>query len=158
MVARLIAALAVLLLAGAGYYLFFSSGGEETASLLRPDDPIFVAEGQEIYASTCAACHGADGEGQPGWETASAANPLAPPHDGTGHTWQHPDTALFELTKTGLSTVACRTLNSEAMPKFGETLSDEQIVAVLSYIKSRWPESVRKQNAAINRIYATQTN
>ncbi len=155
---RLIAAFAVLLLGGGAFYLFLSRQEDDANGLLRPDDPVLVSMGRDIYAADCAGCHGANGEGQRGWEKASIENPLAPPHDGTGHTWEHPDTALFELTKTGLSTVACRTLDSGSMPKFEETLSDEQIVAVLSYIKSRWPEHIRQQNAAINRIYATQEN
>jgi mono/diheme cytochrome c family protein len=29
------------------------------------------------------------------------------------------------------------------MPAFGETLTDDQIIAVLSYIKSTWPQSIR---------------
>ncbi len=65
---------------------------------------------------------------------------------------------MFDLTKTGLSTVACRTLNSEAMPQFADTLNDEQIVAVLSYIKTLWPDHIRAQNVAINAIYANQEN
>jgi mono/diheme cytochrome c family protein len=158
MAARLIAGLVVLILGGGAYYLFMGSRESSDNALLNPDDPQIVAMGGELYASECAGCHGAGGEGQAGWENASQESPLAPPHDGSGHTWEHPDSALFDLTKTGLSTVACRTLNSEAMPKFADTLNDEQILAVLSYIKSRWPEHIRTQNVAINQIYASQEN
>lgn len=153
---RLIAALAVLLLGGGAYYLFLANRDNGSTSPVRPDDPQLVATGRTLYARDCAGCHGAGGEGQPGWERATQENPLAPPHNGTGHTWEHPDGALFDLTKTGLSTVACRTLDSEAMPQFGETLSDAQIIAVLSYIKTLWPDHIRAQNRAINAIYADQ--
>lgn len=146
------------LAAGTILYLFAPDRGDLEHGLLRPDDRRMVALGREIYATQCASCHGGSGEGQQGWELATAENPLAPPHDGTGHTWEHPDAALIELTRTGLSTIACRTLDSEAMPKFDEILGDEEIVAVLSYIKSTWPEHIRRQNAAINAIYASQPN
>ncbi len=158
MVARLIAGLVVLLLGGGAFYLFMGSRETPENALLNPEDPQLVAMGRDLYASECAGCHGAGGEGQAGWENASQDNPLAPPHNGSGHTWEHPDGALFDLTKTGLSTVACRTLNSEAMPKFADTLDDGQIYAVLSYIKTLWPEHIRTQNVAINAIYADQDN
>ncbi len=158
MVARLIASLVVLILGGGAFYLFMNSREALENALLNPDDPQLVAMGGEIYASECAVCHGAGGQGQAGWENATQDAPLAPPHDGSGHTWEHPDGALFDLTKTGLSTVACRTLNSEAMPQFADTLNDEQIVAVLSYIKTLWPDHIRAQNVAINAIYANQEN
>jgi len=35
------------------------------------------------------------------------------------------------------------------MPAFGDRLRDDEIVAVLAYIKNRWPETVhRKRRAA----------
>jgi mono/diheme cytochrome c family protein len=64
----------------------------------------------------------------------------APPHDATGHTWHHPDSALFGITKEGLSPgkYAPRGYQSD-MPAFGGVLTDEEIWAVLAYIKSTWP-------------------
>jgi len=155
---RIIAGVVALLLGAGGLYVFMPADRSQ-ANRIDPTDLYAVALGKELYADQCAACHGAGGEGQAGWETESTEeNPLAPPHDGSGHTWQHPDDALFELTKTGLSTVACRTLNSDAMPKFEDILSDEQIVAVLSYIKSEWPPDILQQNADINAIYGYEHN
>ena len=40
------------------------------------------------------------------------------------------------------------------MPVFGKTLSDEEIIAVLSYIKSQWPEEVQRRHDQLNRVYA----
>ena len=125
-------------------------------SILRPDTPDIVARGKALYAIECASCHGPNGQGQPNWDTQSTeSNPLAPPHDSTGHTWQHPDQALFQLTKYGSSDIACRTLNSDAMPEFEKLLSDEDVIAVLSYIKSRWPADIRKRHDRINSMYAS---
>jgi mono/diheme cytochrome c family protein len=36
------------------------------------------------------------------------------------------------------------------MPAFGETLSDNDIWAVLSFIHSRWPARVRERQSKIN--------
>jgi mono/diheme cytochrome c family protein len=36
------------------------------------------------------------------------------------------------------------------MGAFGEVLSDDEIRAVLAYIKSRWPETIRARQAEVN--------
>lgn len=36
------------------------------------------------------------------------------------------------------------------MPAFKGRLADEEIWAVLAYIKSRWPEEIRRKQAAID--------
>jgi mono/diheme cytochrome c family protein len=33
------------------------------------------------------------------------------------------------------------------MPRFGPILTDDEIWAVIAYVKSRWPESIRRQHA-----------
>ena len=44
-----------------------------------------------------------------------------------------------------------------AQPGFEGVLSDEDILAVLSWIKSRWPASIRKQHDEINARQASQS-
>jgi mono/diheme cytochrome c family protein len=102
-----------------------------------------IAVGQAIYAENCAACHGADLEGQPNWQTPLASGRLpAPPHDASGHTWHHPDQVLFEITKHGPAAVVGSGYESD-MPGFEGILSDDQIRAVLAYIKHTWPQRER---------------
>ena len=129
----------------------------DDGSFLLWDRPEVVAHGRLLYALHCAACHGANGEGQrqlPAGATASI--PLAPPHDVSGHTWRHPDYALWQLTKTGVATAFCRPLQDSAMPKFERTLTDAEIVAVLSYVKSLWPADIRAQQDVLNGLYAAE--
>ncbi len=129
----------------------------ESVTLLKPDDAAVVARGKDLYARECASCHGANGQGVPGWETKSTTSkPLAPPHDGTGHTWQHPDHALIELTKYGTSEVACRTIVPGVMPEFSEVLPDGDVIAILSYIKAKWPPATRLRHDQVNLLYAEQ--
>ena len=45
-----------------------------------------------------------------------------------------------------------------AMPAYRGILTDEEIIAVMSYIKSRWPASVRRQHDAINARGAAQSS
>lgn len=101
------------------------------------------ALGRELYLAHCASCHGENLEGQPNWQTPKLDGRLpAPPHDASGHTWHHPDDVLFRITKHGMSAVVAG--HQSDMPGYAGVLSDTEIVAVLDYIKSTWPERERR--------------
>ncbi len=107
-----------------------------------------IATGRDIYAETCASCHGAKLEGQPDWKRRLDNGRMpAPPHDETGHTWHHADKDLFRITKLGVGGVVPG--YESDMPGFGGTLSDAEIAAVLVYIKSTWPERQRTFQAQV---------
>lgn len=115
----------------------------------RDRDEAALARGRALYDSHCAACHGVELEGQPDWRERRADGKLpAPPHDATGHTWHHPDDMLFAITKYGVAPFAPPGYASD-MPGFAEKLSDDEIAAVLDYIKSRWPEDIRRRQTAL---------
>lgn len=52
--------------------------------------------------------------------------------------------------RTGHAAVAGAACRSD-MPAFGGTLPDDEIRAVLAYIKSTWPAAVREKQAQIDR-------
>lgn len=96
-------------------------------------DPQKVTQGQELYNQYCAACHGANGEGQPDWKIPSEDGSFKPPpHDNSGHTWHHDDGLLLEIIARGSD------FPQTQMPTFGNQLSDEEILAILEYLKSWW--------------------
>lgn len=114
-------------------------------------DAEVVAEGQTLYAAHCAACHGADLEGEANWRSPGPDGKLpAPPHDETGHTWHHPDAQLFLITKYGTEAMVGGNYRSN-MIGFEDILSDDEIIAVLAYIKSSWPEQIRSRHTEMNR-------
>jgi mono/diheme cytochrome c family protein len=151
---RLWAVLIVLaLVAGAGFHFARSVDGGNT---LRPDDIKVVAQGEKIYAKYCASCHGENLKGQPNWRQRGPNGLLpAPPHDASGHTWHHPDELLFKMTKLGPAKLVGDGYLS-AMPGYETTLSDAEIIAALSYIKSRWPAEIRSRHDSLNRRYAAE--
>lgn len=109
-----------------------------------------LAEGAALYQEHCAACHGAELQGQPDWRSPGPDGVLpAPPHDETGHTWHHDDRLLFDYVKLGGErTLAERGVEMKSgMPGFGDVLSDRQIRAILAHIKSTWPEQIRAMQA-----------
>jgi mono/diheme cytochrome c family protein len=104
-----------------------------------PRDATRVALGAKVYAQHCAACHGVHLEGQPDWRQRKADGRLpAPPHDESGHTWHHPDSVLFAITKNGLVPPYAPTGYASDMPAYAGILKDEEVWAVLAYIKSHW--------------------
>lgn len=117
-----------------------------------PGDTARVALGERVYAQHCASCHGANLEGQRDWRRRRANGRLpAPPHDESGHTWHHPDRLLFAITKRGLVPPHAPAGYESDMPAFGGALRDDEIWAVLAFIKSRWKaREVREARAQMS--------
>lgn len=136
--------------AGAAFWATKSDGSGHSGLRADPDDPAQVARGKAVYAEQCAACHGANLEGQPNWQQKGPDGKLpAPPHDASGHTWHHPDEQLFLVTKQGTRAVAGPDYKTD-MREFGSILSDADIWAALAYIKSTWPPEIRARHKRMN--------
>ncbi|WP_299769105.1 cytochrome c [uncultured Tateyamaria sp.] len=134
----------------AAIFLVLGTPGFADHELLDRD----IIAGQTLYQAQCAACHGANLEGQPNWRSPNDDGVLpAPPHDETGHTWHHDNQLLFEYTKLGgrgaLATRDVTDFNS-GMPAFEGVISDDEIWNILAYIRSTWPERVQEIHASRN--------
>lgn len=150
--ARLLLAAVAIAVVAAGAWWFWEPAAQEEVSWADPGDARLVALGQAVYAESCASCHGAELEGEPDWRVRRPDGRLpAPPHDETGHTWHHPDMQLFEITRYGVEHFAPAGYQSD-MPAFEGLLTDEEIWAVLAFIKSRWPERERAFQERRNRL------
>ena len=110
-----------------------------------------LATGLAVYQQHCASCHGARLKGQPEWQRPLPTGRLpAPPHDASGHTWHHSDRMLFDITKNGTAAVVGGGYESD-MRGFGSILSDDEIRAVLAFIKSSWSERERQYQEDMSR-------
>lgn len=147
-----ILAIAVVVVGAGVAWLTLGDAGKATAGILfDPNDQEVVLLGELLYAEHCASCHGANLEGQENWKERKPDGRMpAPPHDMSGHTWHHPEEQLFLLTKRGPARLIGNGYQSD-MPGYAEILSDAQIVAVLSYIKSTWPEDVQARHTEMSR-------
>lgn len=86
-------------------------------------------DGKKIFATTCAACHLASGEGQEG-----RIPPLA------GSEWVADDGKFLRIVLHGLTgpvEVAGEPFDG-AMPGWGAVLKDADIAAVATYVRSSW--------------------
>ncbi len=144
---------AIFLFAGTIALVLYFVYGKQKKISLAPNDQATVMLGKTVYDNSCASCHGAKLEGQANWQTRNEEGKLpAPPHDNTGHTWHHADKMLFDLTKFGVKAFAGEDYKTD-MPAFKDTLSDKEIIAVLSYIKSTWPPEVKVSHDGVNKEF-----
>ncbi|APX13869.1 cytochrome C [Tateyamaria omphalii] len=136
-----------MVLAGAAALTFGWGASAPARTVLMPSDPDVVALGQTIYSENCASCHGMSLEGQPNWRSPGPDGRFpAPPHDETGHTWHHDGDTLFRLTKYGTGALIGDPDYESNMPVYESVLTDDEIIAVLSYIKSTWPADMRARH------------
>jgi len=149
--AVLLSAIAISALAAIASFAQVQGGNVRAADVTFLGQPVTaeqIVRGKEIYAENCASCHGAKLEGQPDWKRRLENGRMpAPPHDESGHTWHHSDQDLFAITKLGVGGVVPG--YESDMLAFGDILSDEEIAAVLAFIKSTWPERQRDVQARI---------
>ncbi|MEM7545151.1 MAG: cytochrome c [Pseudomonadota bacterium] len=123
------------------------------AAIIMAPATVLAADGAALYAEHCAACHGANLEGEADWRVQNEDGSLpAPPHDDSGHTWHHADEMLRDYTRLGGAETLRRmgvTGVVSAMPAFGDVMSDEEIDAVLDFIKSNWSPQMRDHQRKI---------
>jgi len=121
--------------------------GEPAAAAINPADQQQVALGQEVYTAQCATCHGENLEGEENWQQPGEGGLLkAPPHDETGHTWHHSDENLIDSIKRGGARLGAE-FGVSPMPAYENVLSDDEILAVLAYIKTAWPPEILQSQA-----------
>ena len=112
-------------------------GGNKPAEPLTGDT---ITMGARVYEQSCAACHGAQGEGH-------AAVAEAPALDETEHAWHHPDGQIQQLILNG----------GQLMPALGEQLSAEEVVAVIRYFQTWWtPDQLAQQQARSRQFPLTE--
>jgi len=102
-------------------------------------DAILALSGEELYAQYCAECHGTKLEGNASWQQRLPDGKLPPPpQDSSGHTWHHPDDILFDQIRSGGNP------SFSDMPPYQGILNNQEISAILEFIKSSWGQEERE--------------
>ena len=73
-----------------------------------------------------------------------------PPHNKEGYTWHHSDNYLFFIREYGIERIIGQKYPNN-MPAYDGQLSYKEIVAVFSYIKSKWSERIQRSHEQINK-------
>jgi cytochrome c oxidase cbb3-type subunit II len=89
-----------------------------------------AAKGRALYNTNCSACHGANGEGQPG---------IFPPIKGSGVVTKDDATKHIHVVLNGLQGAkAGGVLYASPMPPFSSILNNVDIADIIDYERSSW--------------------
>ena len=108
------------------------TGGLPAATALTAGEEKRFAAGQQIYKNMCEGCHGAEGREQPG---------AAPNIAGAPTVIGAPGVPIRVLLHGKEGPVGL-------MPAHGDMLNDEEIAAVLTYIRRSWGQTASAIDAA----------
>jgi cbb3-type cytochrome c oxidase subunit III len=102
----------------------------DKASAAPAASAMTAADGAKVYDTNCSSCHGATGQGSPGAFPPLALNPVV-----TGDAGK-----VIHIVKGGLT--GSISVNGHAyngtMPAWGSQLSNGDIAAAVTYIRSSW--------------------
>jgi mono/diheme cytochrome c family protein len=102
------------------------------AKVDKPDDRL-MKQGEAIFQDNCAACHRMDGSGVPRY---------FPPIQHDANVQQSDPTSLIHFVLAGTRKVPVDTAPTPlSMPAFEWKLSDQQVAAVLTYVRNSWGNS-----------------
>jgi mono/diheme cytochrome c family protein len=103
-----------------------------------------VARGQKLYEQHCVDCHGGDGQGIP---------PAYPPLAGNRALTMHePVNAIRIVLNGGFAPATAGNPRPYGMPPYSHVLNDEEVAAVVSYLRASWGNRAAAVSAAqVNR-------
>lgn len=111
-------------------YLKDQTPQDHAAGALAAPDQTAMKIGEKIYADECSGCHMPNGKGIAG---------LFPSLNGSPAVQQSDPTTLMRVVLRGARSVGTdEAPTAPAMPEFGWLLRDEQVAAVLTYIRNAW--------------------
>jgi len=114
------------------------AAGTPAPTALPANDPQMVV-GQAIFTDTCSACHASDGSG---------VERLFPRLAGNAAVKQDDAASLVHIVLTGArATSTDARPTAPAMPSLGFRLNDNQIAAVVTYIRNSWGNAAARVDA-----------
>jgi mono/diheme cytochrome c family protein len=115
------------------------SNNNNTASADPPDQTV-MKSGAQIYADECSGCHVSNGKGTPGLFPSLNGSPVVQQTD--------PTTLLHVVLRGALSVGTAPQPTAPAMPEFGWILNDDQVAAVVTYVRNAWGNSAPPVSAS----------
>jgi mono/diheme cytochrome c family protein len=115
----------------------------EVSGIPAPESSLLMSFGQTVYATHCASCHATDGRGMPPDYPPLASNPSIQ--------MQSAVNPIRMVLNGGFPPGTAGNPMPYGMPPFAQTLSDDEVAAVVTYIRAAWgnrgsPVSSRQAN------------
>ncbi len=97
-----------------------------------------LTRGEKLFQQNCATCHGQEAQGVSNWRQRDDAGGKfpAPPLNGTGHAWHHPQKALISTIQNGTVRMG------GSMPPWRDKLSDQDIGDIINWFQSKWTDEI----------------
>jgi mono/diheme cytochrome c family protein len=112
--------------------------GQQEGAADSPDQATMKA-GAQIYADECSGCHTGDGKGVPR---------IFPSLANSSEVQQNDPTSLLRVVLRGARSVGTNQApTAPAMPAFSWVLNDDQVAAVLTYIRNSWNNAAPQVSA-----------
>ncbi len=111
---------------------FKDQAGRQKDTQSDPKDATMTT-GKSIYADECSGCHTPNGKGTPGMFPSINGSPVVQQTD--------PTTILRVVLRGARSVGTDKAPTVPAMPAFGWYLNDDQVAAVLTYVRNAWGNS-----------------
>jgi mono/diheme cytochrome c family protein len=102
----------------------------ETSALSPSESSLLLAFGETVYKAHCASCHAADGRGMPPQYPPLAGNPSIQ--------MQSAVNPIRMVLNGGFPPGTAGNPMPYGMPPFAQTLSDDEVAAVVTYIRAAW--------------------
>jgi len=116
---------------------------------VTPPNEEAMRAGSAIFADTCAACHGANGEGQPRHYPTLAGDVSVQASD--------PSTIVRIILEGSRAVPTPAKPTAPGMPSFAWKLGDDEVASVATYVRNAWGNRAapvsRKEVAKLRRLY-----
>lgn len=120
---------------------FKDQAGQQKEQKAAQSDPkdTRMTMGKNIYADECSGCHTPNGKGTPGMFPSVNGSPVVQQTD--------PTTMLRVVLRGARSVGTDGAPTAPAMPAFGWYLNDDQVAAVVTYVRNAWGNSASPVDA-----------
>ena len=117
--------------------------GPEASAMPAPESSLLLHFGQTVYETRCASCHAVDGRGMPPHYPPLAGNPSIQMESAVN--------PIRMVLNGGFPPSTAGDPRPYGMPPFAQSLSDDEVAAVVTYIRAAWgnrgaPVSSRQAN------------
>jgi mono/diheme cytochrome c family protein len=102
----------------------------EVTAIPAPESSLLMRFGQTVYEAHCASCHGSDGHGMPPQYPPLAGNPSIQ--------MQSAVNPIRMVLNGGFPPGTQGNPQPYGMPPFAQSLSDDEVAAVVTYIRAAW--------------------
>jgi mono/diheme cytochrome c family protein len=107
-----------------------SPPAQPASAVSAPESSLLMAFGQTVYARNCAVCHAADGRGMPPAYPPLAGNPSIQMESAVN--------PIRMVLNGGFPPGTQGNPRPYGMPPFAQTLSDDEVAGVVTYIRAAW--------------------